>query len=84
MPSRKIGRPRKPITALTNDALWKRAQRADNRPPNKAMIRHHVDRTYGRKSSRVEYISRGEHNRRHRRAAVTAEVKRRRLMKARA
>ncbi|HEX6456247.1 MAG TPA: hypothetical protein VF009_06975 [Solirubrobacterales bacterium] len=77
-PKKKVGRPRKPIAELTNHALWKRAQRADTRPPNKGMIRHHVDNAYGRRSPKTEYISRGEHNRRHRRRAVAAEVKRRR------
>lgn len=81
---KKIGRPRKPKSQLTNDALWKRAQRADNRPPDKGMIRHHVDRSYGRRSDKTVYMSRGQHNREHRRAAVTAEVKRRRRARQKA
>lgn len=71
---KRVGRPREPISAISNDALWKRAQRADRRPPNKRMIRHHVDGDYGRRSTKTEYISRGEHNRRHNRRRRAAEV----------
>jgi hypothetical protein len=54
-----------PTATVTKDALWKRAQRADDRPPDRGMIRHHVDHAYGRKSPATEYLSRAEHNRRH-------------------
>lgn len=59
------GRPREPIASITNDALWKRAQRADNRAPNRGMVRHHLDGNYGRRSSQTRYISRAAHNRVH-------------------
>jgi hypothetical protein len=81
---RKPGRPKLPISAVTNDALWKRAQRADNRPKNRGMIRHHVDDAYGRKSPQTVYMSRGTHNKTHKSkgsAAFIAEVKRRRKMR---
>lgn len=59
------GRPKEPISQITEAALHKRAQRADGRPPNKGMVRHHPDFSYGRKSPRTTYISRAEHNRIH-------------------
>lgn len=61
----KVGRPKEPTKSITKWALWKRAQRADNRPKNKGMIRHHVDRNYGRNSSKVVYMSRALHNKLH-------------------
>lgn len=61
----KVGRPVEPTAAVTKDALWKRAQRADDRPPNRGMIRHHVDHSYGRKAPKTKYMSRAEHNRLH-------------------
>lgn len=57
------GRPKEPTDAVTKDALWKRAQRADSRPPDRGMVRDHLDGQYGRKSPRTQYISRAEHNR---------------------
>lgn len=62
---RKVGRPMEPTAEVTKAALWKRAQRADNRPPNRGMIRHHVDDAYGRKKATTQYMSRAEHNRLH-------------------
>jgi len=62
-----MARPRLPISQVTKDALWKRAQRADNRPPAKGMVRHHLDHSYGQKSPRVVYITRAAHNRIHKR-----------------
>jgi hypothetical protein len=57
------GRPMEPTSTVTKDALWKRAQRADSRPPNRGMVRDHLDGQYGRKSPKTQYISRAEHNR---------------------
>lgn len=62
-----MGRPRLPVSQVTKDALWKRAQRADGHSPDKGMVRHHLDRSYGRKSPRVVYITRAAHNRLHKR-----------------
>jgi hypothetical protein len=70
----KVGRPKEPTAEVSKDALWKRAQRADKHPPNRGMIRHHVDDAYGRKDSKTRYMSRAEHNRLH--------AKRRRARKA--
>jgi len=57
------GRPMEPTRTVTKDALWKRAQRADDRPPNRGMVRDHLDGRYGRRSPKTQYISRAEHNR---------------------
>jgi hypothetical protein len=57
------GRPKEPTAQVTKDALWKRAQRADDRPPNRGMVRDHLDGQYGRKSPRTQYLTRAEHNR---------------------
>lgn len=62
---RKVGRPMEPTQLVSKDALWKRAQRADNRPPDRGMVRHHPDDSYGRKSPRTHYVTRAEHNRLH-------------------
>lgn len=70
------GRPMEPTATVTKDALWKRAQRADGRPPNRDMIRHHVDHSYGRTTPQTKYMSRAEHNRIH--AKVRIYKKRRR------
>jgi hypothetical protein len=59
------GRPKEPTSQVSKDALWKRAQRADNRPPNRGMVRDHLDDAYGRKSPKTQYVSRAEHNRIH-------------------
>lgn len=59
------GRPMEPTASVTKDALWKRAQRADKRPPNRGMVRHHPDDAYGRKSAITKYVSRAQHNRIH-------------------
>ena len=59
------GRPVEPTASVTKDALWKRAQRADDRPPNRGMVRHHTDHSYGRRSPKVEYLTRAQHNRLH-------------------
>jgi hypothetical protein len=61
----KVGRPRGPVGSISKWALWKRAQRSDNRPKNKGMIRHHTDKNYGRNSSKTVYMSRALHNRLH-------------------
>lgn len=57
------GRPMEPTASVTKDALWKRAQRSDSRPPNKGMVRDHLDGQYGRKSPKTQYLTRAEHNR---------------------
>lgn len=57
------GRPMEPTASVTKDALWKRAQRSDSRPPNRGMVRDHLDGQYGRTSPKTQYISRAEHNR---------------------
>jgi hypothetical protein len=57
------GRPMEPTASVTKDALWKRAQRADDRPPNRGMVRDHLDGQYGRTSPTTQYISRAQHNR---------------------
>jgi hypothetical protein len=59
------GRPMEPTASVTKDALWKRAQRSDSRPPNRGMVRDHLDDSYGRKSARTQYVSRAAHNRIH-------------------
>lgn len=59
------GRPKEPTSQVTKDALWKRAQRSDERPPNRGMVRDHLDNAYGRKSPKTQYVSRAEHNRIH-------------------
>jgi hypothetical protein len=59
------GRPMEPTASVTKDALWKRAQRADDRPPNRDMVRDHLDGEYGRRSPKTQYISRAQHNRIH-------------------
>lgn len=70
----KRGRPRQPVDAVTKDALWKRAQRADKRPPNRGMVRHHGDHAYGRKSPKVSYITRAQHNRLHKKGKLRRKV----------
>lgn len=55
----KVGRPRKAKQNLTKYALWKRAYRKDHLT---GVDRHHVDNNYGRKSEKVEILSRSEHN----------------------
>lgn len=62
-----MGRPRLPVAQVGKDALWKRAQRADDRPPNRGMVRHHADRAYGRKSPKTTYVTRAAHNKLHKR-----------------
>lgn len=57
------GRPMEPTASVTKDALWKRAQRADDRPPNRGMVRDHLDGQYGRKSPKTQYLTRAQHNR---------------------
>lgn len=57
------GRPMEPTAQVTKDALWKRAQRADDRPPNRGMVRDHLDGQYGRTSPTTQYITRAQHNR---------------------
>lgn len=59
------GRPMEPTAEVTKDALWKRAQRSDSRPPDKGMVRDHLDDSYGRKSPKTQYVSRAQHNRIH-------------------
>lgn len=73
---RQVGRPMEPTATVTKDALWKRAQRADDRPPNPGMIRHHVDHAYGRKTPATKYMSRAEHNRLHAKARVGGKRRR--------
>jgi hypothetical protein len=64
------GRPMEPTAQVTKDALWKRAQRSDSRPPNRDMVRDHLDDSYGRKSPKTQYVSRAEHNRIHARRRI--------------
>lgn len=64
----KVGRPKEPTSQVTKEALWKRAQRADNKPKNRGMIRHHTDGKYGKSSSATVYMSRALHNRIHKHA----------------